>query len=113
MPTKAQLLDGINLACNFFLRSAGPDLVPNPSTGAIEEDWTTVVPAQSLGDAPIVCVAVMAATACGDAAKKGELYMPDDVPLAAVMYLWFGFDLETGESIRTGTGIPIRHGCLR
>ena len=26
-------------------------------------------------------------------------YMPNDVPLAALMYLWFGFDLDTGESL--------------
>ena len=53
---KKRLLDGIDLASKHLLRSTGPSLKPNSSTGAIEEDWSTVVAGQSAGDAPIVCV---------------------------------------------------------
>ena len=42
---------------------------------------------------------LLAATACGDATRVGELSTTSDVPLAALMYLWYGFDLSTGESI--------------
>ena len=38
-------------------------------------------------------------TACGENGEEEKRSMPTDVPLAALMYLWFGFDLETGESI--------------
>ena len=41
---------------------------------------------------------VLKATGCGETTAK-EQYVPNDVPLAALMYLWYGFDLETGEGI--------------
>ena len=56
VPKKEQLRDGIDLASKHLLRSTGPALKPNSSTGAIEEDWSTVVAGQTVGDAPIVCV---------------------------------------------------------
>ncbi len=62
MPTKEQLLTGINLASKFAVRSAGPDLKPNPSAGVIEEDWSTVIGGQNIGDASIVCVVPVTGT---------------------------------------------------
>ena len=41
-------------------------------------------------------VMLLMAAACGDTAEKEP---PNDVPLAALMYLWFGFDIGTGKSI--------------
>ena len=38
-------------------------------------------------------------TACGENGQKEKGSRPTDVPLAALMYLWYGFDLATGESI--------------
>ena len=53
----------------------------------------------ALGRTGLVLAALLfMAVGCGDAIGK-EQYTPDDVPLAALMYLWYGFDLETGESI--------------
>ena len=57
-------------------------------------------------------VITLAAAACDGTTDKREPNMAIDVPLAALMYLWFGFDLNTGESIgglksshwNTGTG---------
>ena len=37
----------------------------------------------------------LAEVGCSDGGQK----MPNDVPLAALMYLWYGFDLRTGEGI--------------
>lgn len=41
---------------------------------------------------------LLMAAGCEDTTGR-EQYTPSDVPLAALMYLWYGFDLETGESI--------------
>ena len=38
-------------------------------------------------------------TACGDNGEEKKRSMPADVPLAALMYLWYGFDVATGESM--------------
>lgn len=47
-----------------------------------------------------VTVAVLLAAGCGsDAQRTRDQEMANDVPLAALTYLWFGFDLNTGESI--------------
>lgn len=46
-----------------------------------------------------VAALVLMATACGAATREAELSPTSDVPLAALMYLWYGFDLSTGESI--------------
>ena len=53
-----------------------------------------------------VMVVVLAAVGCGAGVPSPtptpegeERYTPNEVPLAALMYLWFGFDLRTGESI--------------
>ena len=47
-----------------------------------------------------VAVVVLLAAGCGsDAQRTADQGMTNDVPLAALMYLWFGFDLNTGESI--------------
>ena len=46
--------------------------------------WLTITLAAAL---------LVAATGCGDATPQGG------APLAALMYLWYGFDLETGESV--------------
>ena len=79
VPKKEQLIDGIDLASKHLLRSTGPSLKPDSSTGAIEEDWGTVVAGQSVGDAPIVCVVpttgtITKGTAVTDA--KGVTYTP-------------------------------------
>ena len=42
---------------------------------------------------------VIGTITCGPAATEGEPHMASDVPLAALMYLWYGFDPETGESV--------------
>ena len=47
----------------------------------------------------LVGVAALAIASCGGTTVEKERYEPSDVPLAALMYLWFGFDLGTGESI--------------
>lgn len=44
-----------------------------------------------------VTAAALASVGCGTT-EVGQ-NMSNDVPLAALMYLWFGFDLRTGESI--------------
>ena len=56
MPTKAQLINGINLASAHLVRSVGPGLSAEPNTGAIVPDPTIAVVGQTVGDAPIVCV---------------------------------------------------------
>ena len=48
-----------------------------------------------LGLAILAAFLVLAEVGC----SNGEQKMPNDVPLAALMYLWYGFDLHTGESI--------------
>ena len=45
----------------------------------------------------VAAVALM--IACGDNGVEEKRPMSNDVPLAALMYLWYGFDLATGESI--------------
>ena len=47
----------------------------------------------------VVGVISLAAVACDWTTAGNELNTANDVPLAALMYLWFGFDLNTGESI--------------
>ena len=92
VPKKEHLLDGIDLASKYLLRSTGPSLKPNASTGVIEEDWSTVVPSQTMGDAPIVCVvpttgAITKGTPVTD--EKGVTYTPVRLPggLSAYKYL--------------------------
>ena len=89
---KRQLLDGIDLASKHLLRSTGPSLKPNSSTGEIDEDWSTVVAGQSVGDAPIVCVvpttgAIAKGTADTDA--KGVTYTPVRLPGGLSAYKYF------------------------
>ena len=92
MPTKIQLLDGINLASKHLLRSTGPSLKPNSSTGAIEEDWETVVVGQSVGDAPIICVVPTTGT-IGKQSQvtdvKGVTYTPVRLPGGLSAYKYF------------------------
>ena len=45
----------------------------------------------------VAMVATLMAVACDDTTEKEP--PSNDVPLAALMYLWFGFDLQTGESV--------------
>ena len=47
----------------------------------------------------IALVALLLTAGCDGTTPQGERIMSNDVPLAALMYLWFGFDLQTGESI--------------
>ena len=44
-----------------------------------------------------IAVVMLLAAACGDTVEKEP--SPNDFPLATLWYSWFGFDLETGESI--------------
>ena len=92
MPTKTQLLDGINLASMNVLRSASPDLVPNASTGAIEEDWNTIVSGQTLGEPPIVCVVPTTGTISNGSPvtdAKGVTYTPVRLPSGLSAYKYF------------------------
>ena len=92
MPTKRRLLDGIDLACKHLLRSTGPALVPNPLTGAIEEDWNTVVIGQTVGDAPIVCVVPTTGTITKGTPvtdEKGVTYTPVRLPGGLSSYKYF------------------------
>ncbi len=45
-----------------------------------------------------VVVLVVAVMACQSASPGRESSATKDVPLAALMYLWYGFDLDTGEN---------------
>ena len=47
----------------------------------------------------VVGVITLAAVACDWTTAGNEQNTANGVPLAALMYLWFGFDLNTGESI--------------
>ena len=80
MPTKEQLLDGIDLAAKYMLRCAGPALRANPETGAIEEDRSEIIVGQSLGDAPVVCVVPTGGASIGKGTQvtdvKGVIYTP-------------------------------------
>ena len=84
MPTKEQLRQGIDLACSHLLRSSGPRLVPDPTTGVISEDWNSAAVGQTVGDAPVVCVVppktlqVRADTSVTDA--QGVTYTPVRLP---------------------------------
>ena len=92
MPTRTQLIDGINLASKFFMRSVGPRLAPNVSTGAIEEDWDTAVAAQNGGDAPIVCVVPTTGTIAKGTSvtdSKGVTYTPVRLPNGLSAYKYF------------------------
>ena len=92
MPTKTQLLNGINLASKHFVRSASPKLVPNASTGSIEEDWSVVAPAQTLGEPPIVCVVPTTGT-IGKGSQvtdeKDVTYTPVRLPSGLSAYKYF------------------------
>ena len=92
MPNKQQLLNGIDLACKHLLRSTGPALKPNSSTGSIEEDWNTVIAGQTVGDAPIVCVvpiagAITKGTPVTD--QMGVTYTPVRLPGGLPAYKYF------------------------
>ena len=92
MPTKEQLRDGINLASKHLLRSTDPTLKPNTSTGAVEEDWDSVVVGQSVGDAPIVCVvpntgSITKGTPVTD--RMGVTYTPVRLPGGLSAYKYF------------------------
>ena len=91
MPTKTQLLNGINLACKYFVRSTAPELAANASTGAIEEDWTTFVPAQPKGG-PIVCVVPVTGSITKGSPvtdEKGVAYTPVRLPDGLSAYKYF------------------------
>ena len=93
MTTKAQLINGINLACAHLMRSTGPGLRPNSTTGAIEEDSAVAVVGQSVGDAPIVCIvppegsAINRGTPVSD--KMGVVYNPVRLPSGMSGYRYF------------------------
>lgn len=92
VPKKEQLRNGINLASKHLLRSTGPALKPNSSTGTIEEDWDTVVAGQTVGDAPIVCVvpttgSITKGTPVTD--RMGVTYTPVRLPGGLSAYKYF------------------------
>lgn len=92
MPTKMQLLNGINLACKYMVRASGPDLTLNASTGAVEEDWSTIVAGPTLGDAPLVCVVPTTGTITKGTPitdKKGVTYTPVRLPDGLSAYNYF------------------------
>ena len=92
VPKKEQLRDGINLASKHLLRSTGPTLRPNASTGVIEEDWDSVVAGQSVGDAPIVCVVPNTGSiAKGNPVtdRMGVTYTPVRLPGGLSAYKYF------------------------
>ena len=55
----------------------------------------TVLVQRWLGLTMLAALLALAEVGCGNGGQK----MPSDVPLAALLYLWYGFDLRTGESI--------------